>query len=212
MSWFCALSSSWSPGFKLRWSTFFSVRDQVHCCKLYTFSHILQIHDTDRSEIYPWVVYIKRLKPICCYCCILHLQCCLLLFPGQSIPALLACTQALACYTHTSQRPQWCQNIFKLQSKFLYILCLLINYLLQYFVTLPHKHEMEGHSYCGTSTGFNPIHSPPHQPSLAWKHKVHPHSFPPIPTQKPNAVCYHMQIQQWYNLWTQRREMGRGHR
>ena len=133
-----------------------------------------------RSEIHPWVVYIKRLKPTY----ILHLQCCLLLFPGQSIPALPACTQApvLACYTHTSERPQWCQNIFKLQSKFIYIPFLLIDYLLQYFVTLPHKHEMEGHSYCGMSTGFNPICSPPHQPSLAWKHKVHPHSFPPIPT------------------------------
>ena len=143
-----------------------------------------------------------------------HLQCCLLLFPGQSIPGLPACTQApvLACYTHMSQRPQWCQNIFKLQSKFLYIPCLLIDYLLQYFVTLPHKHEMEGHSYCGTSTGFNPICSLPHQPSLAWKHKVHPHSFPPIPTQKHNTVCYHMQIWQWCNLWTQRGEMRRGHR
>ena len=34
---------------------FFPVRDQVYCCKLCTFSHILQIHDTYRSEIHPWV-------------------------------------------------------------------------------------------------------------------------------------------------------------
>ena len=158
-------------------------------------------------------------KPTYCYCCILYLQCCLFLFPGQSIPAFPACTQApvLACYTHMSWRPQWCQNIFKLQSKFFYIPCLLINYILQYFVTLPHKCKMEGHLYCGMSMGAQGLTTffPTHQPSLHGNTRyTHICSQPPIPTETQCSMQYATTCKHGNGtIYGHReREMGRGHR